>query len=246
MKNVILFYVVSVPLSSAASSFSSAAVPFSNACAPSSSGCVSGKAIKSFSAYCKWKRHQWKECVSKTTVKDKEEEVAVAIGLMEFNEKKSKLKPVRGKRVMLRISNRAPYADVRTQAEAKFKPYHSNFHREGEEYRLLYESGKDAQFLPETTEFFSLKRYKEEIGKDYKSIVRHLCTNEDVNASENPDTEWEESQHSEDEHGPSEKKLRITQVESDEMLARQLQSELDNNEDRAPYDQSSSDFWREQ
>lgn len=122
--------------------------------------------------------------MGKTTAKDKEEEVAVAIGLMEFNEKESKLKPVRGKRVMLRTSNRAPYADVCTQAEAKFKAYHSNCYKEGEEYRLLYESGKDAQFLP-GTEFFSLKRYREEIGKDYKSIVLYLCTNEDLNASEN-------------------------------------------------------------
>ena len=59
----------------------------SNACAPSSSACVGGKAIKSFSAYRKWEGHQWKERVSKTTVKDKEEEVAIAIGLMEFNER---------------------------------------------------------------------------------------------------------------------------------------------------------------
>ena len=161
--------------------------------------------------------------MSKTTAKDKEE-VAVAIGLMEFNEKESKLKPVRGKRVMLRISNSAPYADVRTQAEAKIVTK-----REEEGYQLLYESGKDAQFLPGTTEFFSLKRYREEIGKDYKSIVLYLCTNEDLIASEHPDTGCEESLYSEDEYGgPSEKKLRITQVESDEILARQLQSELDN------------------
>ena len=235
-----------MPLSNAANSFSSAPVPMSNACAPSSSACISSKAIKSFSAYRKWKGHQWKERVSKTTVKDKEEEVAIAIGLMEFNEKESKLKPVRGKRVMLRTSNRAPYADIRTQAEAKFTAFHSNCYKGGEEYRLLYESGKDAQFLPGTTEFFSLKRYKEEIGKDYKSIVLYLCTNEDLNASENPDTDWEESVHSEDEHGPSGKKLRLTQVESDEMLARQLQSELDNSEDPAPYEESSSGVNNEQ
>lgn len=68
----------------------------------------------------------------------------------------------------------------------------------------------------------------------------YLCTNEDVNASENPDTDWEESLHSEDEHGPSEKELRFTQVESDEKLARQLQYELDDSEDSAPYDWSSS------
>lgn len=95
-------------------------------------------------------------------------------------------------------------------------------------------------YLEQQIEFFSLKRYREEIGKDYKSIVLYLCTNEDLIASEHPDTDCEESLYSEDEYGgPSEKKLRITQVESDEMLARQLQSELDNTEDTAPNDQSS-------
>ena len=91
--------------------------------------------------------------------------------------KESKQKPVRGTRVMLRTSKRAPYADICTQAEAKFTAFHSNCYKGGEEYRLLYESGKDAQFLPGTTEFFSLKRYKDEIGKDYKSIVlyREIC-----------------------------------------------------------------------
>jgi len=108
VKNVIFLYIFSVPSSSAASSFSSAAVHFSNAIALSSSACVSGKAIKSFSAYREWKGHQWKEHVSRTTAKDKEKEVAVAIGLMEFTEKESKLKPVREKRVMLQTSNRAP------------------------------------------------------------------------------------------------------------------------------------------
>ena len=92
----------------------------------------------------------------------------------------------------------------------------------------------------------------------------YLCTNEDLIASENPDldTDGEENLTSEDERGgPSEKKLRFIQVESDEMderggpsetetlrfnrvendemLARQLQSELDNSEHAAPTDQSS-------
>ena len=127
--------------------------------------------------------------------------MAVSIGLMQFNEKESRLKPVRGKRVILRISNKAPYTNVRTQAEAKFKAYHSNCYKEGEEYRLLYESGKDAQFIPGTTEFFTLKRYREEIGKDYKSIVLYLCTNEELNASENPD--WDEGMQSEEENAGS-------------------------------------------
>ena len=53
--------------------------------------------------------------------------------------------------------------------------------------------------------------------------------------------------YAEDEHGgPSEKKSRFTQVESDEMLTRQLQSELDNSEAAAPNDQSSPEVNNEQ
>ena len=147
--------------------------------------------------------------MGKTTAKEKEEEVAVGIGLMEVNEKESRLKPVRGERVLLRVSNKAPCGVVHTQAEAKFKAYHSNHYRE-REYHLVYESGKNAQFLPGTTEFFSLKRYKEEIGQEYKSIVLYLCTNEDSIASENPDSDsdGEENLTSKDERGgPSEKKV---------------------------------------
>lgn len=219
---------------------------------PSSSTSIKGKEIKSFSAYRKTKSHQWKEKVGKTAVKEKEEHVAIAIGLMEFHENESRLKPVRGKRVMLKISNTAPYADVRAQAETKFKAYHTNCYREGEEYSLLYESGQEAQFLPGTREFFSLSKYRDELGKDYKRIVLYLCTSEDLKASESHDArEVDENVTSGEADHPPQKKIKTkinsdemlegqedhppqkisqTQIDSDEMLARKLQSEF-NNED---------------
>ena len=45
---------------------------------------------------------------------------------------------------------------------------------------LLYEDGTRAQFLPgEGKEFFSLSKYKEALGKDYRRIVLYLCTERD-------------------------------------------------------------------
>lgn len=35
-------------------------------------------------------------------------------------------------------------------------------------------------FLPGTSELFTLRRYQEEIGKDYKRIVLFLCKKADI------------------------------------------------------------------
>lgn len=81
----------------------------------------------------------------------------------------------------LRVSNLAPYCEIRDNAIKKWKSYHSDYFQEGAEYLLLFEDGQCAQFLPGTTEFLTLKKYKEEIGKDYKGIVLYLCSEEDYN-----------------------------------------------------------------
>ena len=49
---------------------------------------------------------QWKEHVTKKKDKD----VVVSIGLMQY--KAAKLKPVSGKIIMLKVSNKAPYKDM--------------------------------------------------------------------------------------------------------------------------------------
>ena len=120
--------------------------------------------------------------VRKKKGKPKEEEVTIAIGLLEWKEKR--LKPARGKRIALRVSNNAPYTEILSKAVKKWKAYHSDLYIEDEEYLLVFESGKQAQFIPGTVEFFTLSRYQEEIGKDYKRIVLYLCSQMDVNAAE--------------------------------------------------------------
>lgn len=77
--------------------------------------------------------------VSKVVANEKEEELAAGIGRTGFNVKELRLKPAREKRVMLRISNKVPYTDVRSKAEAKFNAYHSNFYKKSDQYHSLYE-----------------------------------------------------------------------------------------------------------
>ena len=84
-------------------------------------------------------------------------------------------------------------------------------------------------------EFFSLKRYKEETGKDYNKIVLYLCTLSDFNFD--PDTSQSDKDIEELVEEPETKRLKNTTDEnpevsdvviSDEKFAIELQRELDN------------------
>ena len=70
---------------------------------------------------------------------------------------------------------------VRQKAEEKWKAFYSNFYDENQTYLLLYEDGQKVLFLPGSSELFTLKRYQEELGRDYNRIYLYLCTNEDYN-----------------------------------------------------------------
>ena len=86
---------------------------------------------------------------------------------MQWKEDECKLKPARGKRVALKISNKAPYAKVRLKGIEKWKAYHSNEFIEDEEYCLTYQDGQEALFLPGTTEFFFCKEIQ---GGEWKGL----------------------------------------------------------------------------
>lgn len=94
----------------------------------------------------------------------KRQEVVIFIGLIEWSEEESNLKPKRGKRLALE------------KAFEKWKTYNSNLY-EGEDYVLFLDNGQEALFLPRPgKEFFSLHHYQEEVGKDFKPITLYLCT----------------------------------------------------------------------
>lgn len=89
------------------------------------------------------------------------------------------------KRLPLRISPTAGYVTQCKQAEEKWKTYHSNLYDESQLYHLLLEDERKVLFLPGSIkESFTLGRYQEEVGKDFKRITLFLCPELDYQISE--------------------------------------------------------------
>ena len=69
------------------------------------------------------------------------------VTLMKWSEEVLKLKPMRGKRVALKVSKEAPYKFMCEKAAVeKWKAYHNNLY--DEDYVLLLDSCQEAIFLP--------------------------------------------------------------------------------------------------
>ena len=121
-----------------------------------------------------------------------EKEVVIKIGLMHWDANDGKLKERRAKRVALRVSTSSDYITLLENAKERWRNFWRNLYQEGKEYVLLLEDGQIATFLPGSNqEDFNLKRYKEEVMKDYKRITFYLCTIEDLSCNETfcPDDE---------------------------------------------------------
>lgn len=187
-----------------------------------------------------------------TKGKDLNQEVVIFIGLMEWSEEVSNLKPKRGKRLALKVLRDAPYKVLLEKAVEKWKSYNSNLYEEGEDYVLLLDNGQEALFLPGPgKEFFSLHRYQEEVGKDFKRITLYLCTAREFYHSQTVGLDWdapdiEDEDYSTDKQGggASPKRLKMDlvpksedneksvmeetemQIKHDEEVAMELQRQL--------------------
>lgn len=95
---------------------------------------------------------------------------------------------------------------MRDKAEKKWSSYHSDCYQEGAQYMLVFEDRQCAQFLPGTVEFLTLRRYKEEIGRDYKGIVLYLCTEEHYKLSTG---EFKEDSSGAEDGKPPKKQTRL-------------------------------------
>ena len=114
-----------------------------------------------------------------------EREVVIFIGLLEWSDSNESLKRKHGKRMALKVNKDDPPAVLLQKAIKKWKAYFSNCYDNNEDYILLLEDYKEAMFLPGSNmEFFTLERYREELGKDYKRITLFLCTLTDFRMSE--------------------------------------------------------------
>lgn len=103
--------------------------------------------------------------------------VQMRIGLLQ--ERRGKLTKVRGLvgSVVVHLQCTATAAEVLAAAVEKQRCCNSDF--EVTTYKLLYPDGKLVTFIPGGTLEFTVERYKEFTGKQYRELVLYLCTEED-------------------------------------------------------------------
>lgn len=125
---------------------------------------------------------------------------------MAWDSSEEKLKERRAKRVALRVSASANYETLLKNAMEKWKNFWRNLFHEEKKYTLLLEDGQEAKFLPGSDqEAFHLKRYKEELMKDYKRITLYLCTVDDFCCSEGVSSNQSEDEEMYSSHVPEER-----------------------------------------
>ena len=115
-----------------------------------------------------------KGLTSTSTITRKSEPPMHSVGIMK--NVNLNLKPVRGKKLLLKVKTTINYDDLKKRAIEKHSHHDQSFCCL-EEYVLLYPDGKEALFLPGITSArFQLDCYKEELGKPYSQIVLYLCS----------------------------------------------------------------------
>ena len=98
---------------------------------------------------------------------------------MKQNENQLYLKPVRGKRIPIKVKTNESYSNLLQNEICEFRTFYKDLLDTECEYVLTFENGDVANIISGTTEEFTLSKYKEEIGKDFKSIVLFLTSTND-------------------------------------------------------------------
>ncbi|CAK6963866.1 zinc finger protein 271-like isoform X1 [Scomber scombrus] len=102
--------------------------------------------------------------------------VKMSVGLMQRNEN-GKLEPVRGTVVPISVPQGSDAKQLQKAAEQKLKTINKDLN--GRPCLLLYPDGTEITNIPGTEIPFSLKQYKETVGKNYQRITLYICTAED-------------------------------------------------------------------
>ena len=125
--------------------------------------------------------------VGETQAKAKDE-VIINVGLMEYEYGEAKIQ--RGKSFPVKLSKDMGYDEVRERALKKWEDYDRTFSRD-RGYVVTVQDGKLAKQIPGSSEEFTLKNYKEGLGKSYSRIVLYLCpATEKRTESTMPITNW--------------------------------------------------------
>lgn len=109
----------------------------------------------------------------KKAVGEKNEEVLINVGLMEFDSRS--LRKVFGKTFPVKLFKEMKYEEVLERSLKKWEDYDRTFSRE-RAYVLVYPDGKLARTIPGTDAEFTLITYKEGLGKPYSRITLFLAS----------------------------------------------------------------------
>ena len=93
---------------------------------------------------------------------------------MKWSDEYLNLKPIRGKRLALKVYREDPYKVLCEKAIEKWKAYNPDLYSENKTYVLLLDSGKEANFLPGPgKEFFHWDVIKRKLERTLREL---LCT----------------------------------------------------------------------
>ena len=92
------------------------------------------------------------------------------IRLLQWSDKQLHLRPVRDKRVAMKFKTNESYSNLLQKAISKLRTFYKDLLDTEYEYVLTFENSDVANIADE----FTLSKYKEEICKDFKSIVLYF------------------------------------------------------------------------
>ena len=122
--------------------------------------------IMSFTQSRKMKLQVWFSKVNNAKKYHKRDtEVSINIGIPKWSDKQLYLKPVRGKRVAIKVKTNESYSNLLQKAISKFSTFYKVLLHTECQYVLTFENGHVANIIPGTAERFTLTKYKEKIAK---------------------------------------------------------------------------------
>ena len=136
----------------------------------------------------------------KTKEKEKPEVVKIQIGIKEFSADGT-LKMLKGRTLPVAVNNTINKNDLLQMALEKHTKHFRSFNGDMESFVLLYPDNTEVNLLPGSSEFFSLKEYKKDLGKPYSRIYLYLCHvdclkkfERDIDSEDSLETEYDNDQ----------------------------------------------------
>ena len=121
---------------------------------------------------------------SKSSKGNSREKVKIQVGIKEFHEFESTLKILKGRSLPIAVNPIINATELLQEALTKHSKHFRSFNGNTNEYVLLYPDNTVVNLLPGSSQFFSLKDYKEDLGKPYSKMSLHLCKLECLRKSE--------------------------------------------------------------